>query len=190
MTGFDVEKARKLADYFLEYPDEQPDEARLAMMMRAACNEIDKLRKTVKALNTVGCGTMAAVGSQMEEIDRLTAANSALKADVASVERLADAHAAVLQDRDRLTARLAEVEKERDSLLETNPGWQKVAEITNNLPPWQAAYYKSEAKVARYREALEFYADGRNYAWTDVTTWADMSARARAALAGGGGEEK
>jgi hypothetical protein len=44
-VSFDTEKARAEADYFLEYPDElEVRERKFAMMMRAACNEIDKLR--------------------------------------------------------------------------------------------------------------------------------------------------
>lgn len=43
--SFDVTKARELADWHLEYPDELDRKThRLAMSTRAACNEIERLR--------------------------------------------------------------------------------------------------------------------------------------------------
>lgn len=43
---FDVAKARKLADRMLEYPDEiGSEQRRLAMTLRAACNEIEAMRE-------------------------------------------------------------------------------------------------------------------------------------------------
>lgn len=100
----DVEAARKSANWFLEYLEEGDEEslrtAKLAMMMRGACNEIESLR-----------------------------------------------------------ARLAGAERDRDA-----GAWR------DHLLRAEAA----EAKLARYRETLEFYAQEEFYQMTQFCTAAPL----------------